>query len=157
MNIFEINEKITNFLATHINEETGEIENIEEFEALNMMREEKIENTVMFLKNKKALLTMLKDEKKTIDERIKSTEKLIERIENLIEYSLQGQKFETSRCAVSYRKSEQVEVNEDLLPKKWFNKKVTYTVDKMGIKKMLKEGIKIKGATLVEKQNMQVK
>ncbi len=61
------------------------------------------------------------------------------------------------RGKISYRKSVAVIVMESLLPKKWFNKKVTETPDKLRIKAALDEGEVIKGAGLETRYNLQIK
>lgn len=58
------------------------------------------------------------------------------------------------------RSKPSVEVDEKLLPKKYFKKKVTpvtYTPDKVLIKADLDAGKKIKGASLKENENLQIK
>lgn len=53
-----------------------------------------------------------------------------------------------------------VEVDEKLLPKKYFKKKITpitYTPDKVAIKNDLDAGKKIRGASLKENENLQIK
>ncbi len=61
------------------------------------------------------------------------------------------------RGKISYRKSVAVIVMESLLPKKWFNRKVTETPDKLRIKAALDEGKVIKGAGLETRYNIQIK
>lgn len=57
------------------------------------------------------------------------------------------------------RSKPSVVVDENLLPKKYIKKKVTttYTPDKVAIKNDLDAGKKIKGATLKENENLQIK
>lgn len=67
------------------------------------------------------------------------------------------EKIETPTLKLSFRKSESVEVDPDQLPNNYMVEKVTYTPDKTKIKAAIKEGINVKGASLVTKQNLQIK
>ncbi len=67
------------------------------------------------------------------------------------------EKIETPTLKLSFRKSESVEVDPDNLPNDYMVEKTTYTPDKNKIKAAIKEGIKVNGASLVTKQNLQIK
>ena len=60
---------------------------------------------------------------------------------------------------MSYRKSEVVEYTGDLndLSDRFIRRKETVELDKTALKAALKEGIKIAGASLIKKQNVQIK
>ena len=78
-------------------------------------------------------------------------------LRNWLSNALCTQSFETARVRISFRKSTATEINAELLPKKWNVKKITYTPDKAAIKAALLAGESIKGAQLVERQNIQIK
>lgn len=67
------------------------------------------------------------------------------------------EKIETPTLKLSFRKSESVEVDADQLSNDYMVEKTTYTPDKNKIKAAIKEGIKVNGASLVTKQNLQIK
>jgi hypothetical protein len=52
---------------------------------------------------------------------------------------------------------ESVQVYEDLLPKKYFAKKVELKPDKTTLKELLKAGKKIKGAELIRTEKLVIK
>jgi len=52
---------------------------------------------------------------------------------------------------------ESVQVDEDLLPKKYFAKKIESKPDKKTLKELLKAGKKIKGAELVRTEKLVIK
>lgn len=52
---------------------------------------------------------------------------------------------------------ESVKVDEELLPKKYFNKKITVAPDKTTLKELLKSGKKIKGAELIRTEKLVIK
>ena len=72
--------------------------------------------------------------------------------------ALDGQKFSTNRCAVSFRRPESVEVmDEGSVPKAYMVETVTYKPDKKLIKDLLKNGENVGGCRLVETLNAQIK
>lgn len=164
--LYEINAQIEQIYENAVDFETGEIdpEAIEALEALTMERDAKIENVALWHKNVLAESKAIADEIKALQERKKRLESKINWMDNYLEYALQGQKFETSKVAISYRKSQAVEIanvdefcrgykdNPDLV-----TVKIDYAPNKTEIKKMLKNGQEIMGAVLVERQNMQIK
>jgi len=143
--------------------EDGEIANIEEFEALNMARDAKIENISLWVKNLEADARAIRDEEKALAERRKANENKAESLKNYLSYFLQGQKFNSPRVGITYRKSESAVVDDEDAFKAWAKEKlphclkVTVEVSKTELKAELKAGTDVKFARLVEKQNMQIK
>lgn len=151
--LYEINEQLLNL--TDI--ETGEIEDWSAFEALQMARDEKIENIALYHKNMLAEAAALKAEEKSFAERRKRAENKAESLKKYLATSLNGSKFNTTRVAISYRKSTSVEVDESKLPASYLQEVVTYKIDKRDIGEKLKAGETIEGATLITKDNIQIK
>lgn len=138
--------------------ETGEIIDPERLEALQMERGRKIENVALWVKNLKADLTAYKAEKEAFAERERQAKDKIESLSKWLTRALDGQKFSTSKVAVSFRKSEAVEiVDETKIPKKFIRKKIETAPDKTAIKEAIKNGLKVRGAALVENQNISIK
>lgn len=153
-NLYEIDQAI----MACIDAETGEIIDDEALDALMMERTDKIEGIACWIKNLQADAAAYKAEKDAFAERQKRAEAKAESLKNWLAAALNGQKFDTAKCAVSFRKSEKVEIlDESLVPKKWLNKTVTYKPDKVAIKEAIKIGLKIKGCSLVESQNISIK
>lgn len=154
MKLYEIDQEILNCIDL----ETGEIIDAEKLSQLQMERDTKLENVALWIKDLKAEITALKAEKDAFAEREKQAKTKLEGLEKWLAFALNGEKFSTSKVAVSFRKSEAVDVqNEEILPKKYFNRKITYTVNKTAIKEAIKSGLKVKGAALIENNNIQVK
>jgi hypothetical protein len=65
--------------------------------------------------------------------------------------------IETSKVCISFLKRENVITDADKLPKKWLTKTVTFKPDKMAIKKAIKDGLKVKGASIEVKTHIQIK
>lgn len=140
-----------------IDPETGEVD-AERIEALAMERDKKIENIALWIINIKADIETAKAEIDRLTTLKRTAENKAESLKNLLQYTLNGEKFKTGRCSISYRKSTSVVIdNEDLLPIDF--KKVSYTPDK----KMLKEfwakhvGIDVPGAHLQENTSVIIK
>lgn len=161
LSLYEINEKILNF-RYEIDEETGEILNIDELDELNMAFDEKIENLCLYAKSLRAEASAIKDEEKNLKERREAKERKADSIEDYIARNLNGRKFETPRVKVSWRKSESVEIlNEDAVPESFLDIQVVRKPMKAEIKKRLKEaeakGEEIPWAKINTKQNMSLK
>ena len=155
MNLYEIDDAI---LAC-VDQETGDILDLEKLEALEIEHDAKISNLACWVKDLRSDAAAIKAEKDALDKRMKAKENLADRISNYLQNYLNGAKFEDSRCAISYRKSESTEIAEDLdlntLPDDC--KKITVTANKTAIKAALKSGVMIDGCTLVTKNNIQIK
>lgn len=151
LTIYEIDKAIMDCIN-----EDGEVIDIDAMEALQMERAQKIENVGCWIKNLKADCEAIKAEEKTLRERREVMERRIESLRNYLEYALNGQKFNSPRIAISYRKSTQVSIPDpEKVPAEWYHAK--YEISKADIKEALLAGEKVPGAFLEEKMNMQVK
>ena len=158
MNIYEID----NAMFSLIDEETGELKDFEAFEELQMQREEKNENTALWYKNLVAESKAIREEEKALAERRKSLENKAESLKNFVNRTLNGNKFSTSKVAISYRKSTAVEVDDEFIDYAMKNNSdlLTYKQpepNKAVIKEMLQGGFDIPHAELVERNNMSIK
>ena len=156
-NLYQIRAEIENF-TPEVDEETGEFLNAEEWDNLNLSYEEKIENTACYIKNLRSDISALEAEIKALKERAAAKEKKAAGLEKMLADHLGGQKFESARCAVSFRKSASVEVEDiGLLPEYLLTVKTKVDPNKTAIAKLLKDGQEIAGCSLVEKMNMSIK
>ncbi|MGN0533001.1 MAG: siphovirus Gp157 family protein [Eubacterium sp.] len=169
MNLYEIDRKLGELLENGyneecVNQETGEFF-ADKFEELLARyegeRSVKIENIALFIKNLDAESEAIKVEEKRLADRRKAKEKKAKYLKEYLTNSLtqSGEtKFESAKCALSFRKSV-VTVVDDIsaLPKQYVTEVVDYVPDKTAIKKALQAGEEITGAKLEEKQNLQIK
>jgi len=162
--LYEIDQELRQLLeAVQIDEETGEILDgfdPEKVEELNILRDKKLEGVALFIKELSYEEEALKAEAKKLTERAKAKHNKAQSLVTYLSMSLLNNnqtKYETNKVALSFRKSEVVETDETLVPKKYFKKKIELALDKAGIKKLLKAGEKIRGCQLIEKQNLQIK
>ena len=152
-NLYEID----NAILECIDAETGELIDYERFESLQMERNQKIENVACWIKNLQADALAFKAEKDAFAEREKSAKNKIESLKKWLLFAL-GQKFSTTKCAVSFRRSEQVEIVDlEAVPKELVTETVEIKPDKMAIKALLKDGQTVNGCQLVENYNTQIK
>jgi hypothetical protein len=128
-------------------------------DGLKLERTEKIENCVALLKNWEALETAIKAEETALKARRESLEKRAEWLKNYLSYCLQpGEKFETAKCKISWRKSESVEIlDEQKIPEKYLKTETIKKVDKKAIRDTFKAGGEVEGAELREKNNLTIK
>lgn len=150
MNLYEIMAEIEDC----IDYETGEVD-IERLSTLEEDKKTKIKNIGLWIKNLKAEVTALKDEKAKFDARIKSKNSKIESLTKYLEACLNGEKYEDEQLVITYRKSAKLELADDFDDERFTTYMPSY--DKRAIANAIKDGEDIKGAMLLEYQNMQIK
>lgn len=153
MNLFEINQEIMSCVDT----ETGELLDEEKFAALQIDMQDKLEGLGCWIKNLEADATALKAEEQAFAERRKSVERQIANKKQYLSNFLDGEKFETLRVKISFRKSESLEVSEEAKIPEEFLKYKEPEVNKVDLKKAVKAGLVLDGVQLVQKQNIQIK
>ena len=138
--------------------ETGELIDPERLEALAMERDMKIEGVALWVKNLQSDAIAFKTEKEAFEKREKAALAKVESLKNWLADALGGQKFSTSKCAISFRKSTRLEVLEpDNLPKALIVETLSTKPDANAIKALLKNGMEVPGCRLVENLNTQIK
>lgn len=141
-----------------VDTEDGEILNLQQFEALQMERDQKIEGMCCYIKNKIAEAEAIYAEINVLSYRAGIIKKEAERCKAYLAGALYGEKFETPRCKITWRKSEICNVlNIDAVPEEYKRTKVTVDADKTAIKKAIKGGMEIPGAEVIQKLNMTLK
>ena len=113
MSIYDIDKSIVALMDM----ETGEITDEQAFDQLQMARDEKIENIGCYLKDTIAEAKAIKDEEDNLAARRKVVENRAERLKNLLAYALRGEKWNSPRLKVSYRRSVTVDIAPDFV--KW--------------------------------------
>lgn len=156
MTLYEINEKLRDF-EFEIDEETGEVMNEDELDALEMSRTEKMRNICMLIKNYRAEAAVLKAEADAFTRRYKHAKNEAESLANYLQRELRGESFKCTEAVVSYRKSEAAECDDISLVPADFLRYKEPEIDKAGIKAAIKNGVEIRGCRLVERQNIQIK
>lgn len=161
MNLYWVDNAIYKLYDEFVDPETGELTDPDAFAAryaeLSISREEIIENTLLLYKNCVSDAEAIAAEIKTLKARQVALEKRADRLKADASDALNGEKFQTAKVAVSWRKSTAAEVDESLCPVEYITTKVTTAPDKKAITAALKAGQEIPGCKLVERVNMSVR
>lgn len=161
-NIYKLNDQIKACIQLDeehvVDTEDGEIFDLQQFEALQMERGQKIEGMCCYIKNKLAEAQAIDAEIDTLSYRSGAIKKEVDRCKAYLAGALYGEKFETPRCKISWRKSEICNVlSMEAIPDEYKRTKVTVDADKTAIKKAIKAGAEIPGAEVIQKLNMTLK
>lgn len=174
MQLYKINEAMNTILdfgfdETCIDPETGEV--LPELAKARMdelvsLEGDTIEAIALSIKNENAEAAALKQEADALDKRQKTKKNKAEFLKRyLIDY-LQAKgipKYETPKCALSFRKSEQVAVTDQTLFMSYaqehdgFLKYKDPEPSKTAIKTAIKNGQNIPGTEIVVNHNLQIK
>lgn len=145
-----------------IDPETGEITDAEKLTELVNRFNNGVEWLALEVKNSLAEADAYDKEEKAFAQRKKVASNRAKNLKNYLTYLLNGEKFKTDKVAISWRRSEQVQVDEEnFLP--WAKEHNAYLrwkepeVDKTALKEAFKQGIEVPYAELVENQSIQIK
>lgn len=160
MNLFNIKQEYINLVNTII-DNNGEL-SPELSQALAINETELKEKAI----NYGYVIRSFEYENDIIDAEIKRLKALKEQKEKAIQklkdavsdaMNLYGiEKVESPALKLSFRKSESIEISENL-DKRFMIEKVTLQPDKVAIKEAIKKGEQVEGAVLVINQNLQIK
>ncbi len=160
MTLYEIDAQLEGLLE-QVDPETGELLcDLEQLEALSLERDRKLENLALYVKNQDAEAKAIREEEKALADRRRGLERKAERAKDFLARMLAGEKFTTPKVAVSWRKSEAVEIGMSFFSADANERFLRYKEpdpDKAAIKAALKAGEKITGAELVTNLNMTIK
>lgn len=149
-NLYAINEAVNTAFNLAINQETGEIDDEQMYllEMLEMERSTKIENIALLIKNLRAEAAALKAEKDAFQKRQKQAENKANSLMAYLESALNGEKFSTDKCAISWRRSSKIVLNEGCTVydiDTHFLRMSEPELDKNAIKQAIKDGIVVEG------------
>lgn len=161
-NIYELKDQIKaciQYDEEHVvSVDDGEILNLQQFEALQMERDAKVEGLACYIKNKLAEAEAIYAEINVLSYRAEAKKKEVERCKAYLAGALYGEKFETPRCKITWRKSDVCNVlSMEEIPDEYKRTKVTVDADKTAIKKAIKAGAEVPGAEVIQKLNMTLK
>jgi hypothetical protein len=167
--VWELNSQIESLLEQYesVNEETGELNYPEDIlariESLELTKEESLLAIANKIKNNKHLIKGIKERIETQKSKIESLENYNAWLEGILENNVP--RHLSSKTAITdgetklyWMMSESVDAPDvDQLPSEYVRVKTTREADKVSIKKMIKEGVEIPGASLVQNLNLQIK
>lgn len=153
MKLYEINQEILDCIDL----ETGEIIAPEKLAALQMDKHEKLRNIAFVALNAAADAKAYEEQEKKFAARKRSAKATVEWAKATLARELAGQKMKEPEFAISYRKSEAVEVADEAAVPDEFRIPQPDKIDRAALKAALKNGAVIAGAQIVERQNIQIK
>ena len=172
MTLYEINAQFAEAIELYengvdgiVDTETGEVKSLADVLAeLNMSREEKIENTVRYIKNLRADSESARAEAANLIERADRFDKKAEQLESYLLSQLGDcKKLETPLYTLKVRTSKSTCCPTDeeaiqRLPDGFWNIKTTVkiTPDKKAIKAALEKGEKLEGCSIVENRRLSI-
>ena len=167
MKLYELAADYEAFIAAM---EAGEIPEeaiIDTLESIESAIEVKVDNIACLLKNLAAEAAAIKAEEDKLAERRKSKEKSHERFKAYLSDMMLKcgkTKFESARNKISFRKNDAVSIDDEEKFLEWaaveHNEYLTYkspSINRTAIKKAIESGIKIDGAHIESRQNIQIK
>lgn len=162
MKLYEISAEFEKVLAECIDQETGEITDIERLNELNIAMDEKVKNIAFYILNLKAEEKAIAEVLKKFLDKKKSISKKVEWWEHYLKEHTNAKDFSFPEVKVSYLRSEETIITDkEAFNKYWQRHKALGTIevkpDKKAIKEAIANGLKVKGVEIVEKKNIQIK
>ena len=162
MNIYLINRQIEELLE-EVDPETGEaLFDPALLNELMMEREAATEDLALGYKNLTAEAAAIRGEAAALTERARKVEKMAENAKKYLTAILGGEKFKTSRVSIGYRTSSRVDLGDGFIP--WAKENAPRLLrekepeaDKSEIKRLLKNGVTVPYASLIEESNIQIR
>ena len=149
-----------------IDDETGEILDVEKLDSLQMERERKLEGVALWVKDLSYEAQMIKEEADKLTARKKSLDNKITGLKNWLLYALAGEKLKTPRCNVYQTHSTRLSVADEAElinaiqtldePERFLRFRAP-ELKKDEIKKAMKDGWTFIGASLEETESVVIK
>lgn len=163
--LYQINEEMAKAeiaILEAVDMETGEILDTtltEKLKALQIQKNDKLNGCIYAISKREDKVALMEREVERLQKAIKVLKNQSMSIRNYLAENLEvGKPIDLGLHSIGWRKSEAVEIlNEDDLPQKYLKEKITYTPNKTLIKQSIKEGKEVKGARLIERNNLQIK
>ena len=160
MNLFKIAEALERCVklvsGNYVDTETGEVIDTEAIESLEMERDTKIRNIACWIRNLDAEEKALAEQEKIYRDRKLATHNKKEDLKEYLASFLAGKKWKNEEVNISWRKSEAVEVTDMKKLSSYYLRYREPEVNKTLLKADLKAGVKLEGAVLTKKNNIQV-
>ena len=162
MTLFEIDQAIANCVKLdgredYVDVSTGEVIDIRALDTLKMERNTKISNIDCWIKNLEAEEKALGEQEKIFANREKAAHNKKEQLKSYLAASLAGEKWKNNEVQITWKKSYPVEITDIKKLSSHYLKWKEPEPNKILIGKDLKAGIKLDGAMIVEKNNINVR
>ena len=149
-----------------VDQETGEIFDPEQLDALQIEREQKLEGVALWIKDLKAEAEAVKAEADKLNARKKAIDNKVEGLKTWLMYALGGEKLKTPRCNVYQTHSQKVVIDDekamiDMLMSSPSGEKFLRIkepeIDKNALKDSLKQGYEYEFAHLEETESIVIR
>lgn len=159
--LYEIDAELEALLS-NVDDETGELLiDPEAIDALLMERTDKLEGVALSIKNITAEAAAIKAEEDALKKRREALEKKKDGLTQYLRQALAGEKLETAKVAVTWRKSVQAKITDEARfwesPPLMFVRVKPPEANIAAIRQALKDGGIVPGAELVENVTMSIK
>ena len=152
--LYEIDDEILGC----VDMETGEIIDEERLASLEIERDAKIEGIILWRKDLLAEADAVRAEAQNLSKRARVCENKAEQLKRYIENALEGSKFKTERCSVSYRKSTSIVIDDPAsIPMMYLKEPKEEWFSKSAIKEAIEKGEGVRGAHQEEKNGIVIK
>ena len=160
--LYEIDQEILDC----IDDDTGEILDVEKLDALQMEREHKLEGVALWIKDLKAEAAAVKEEADKLTSRKKALDNKIESLKAWLLFALDGEKLKTARCNVYQTHNQRVVIDDekaliDMFMSSPFGEKFLRVkdpeIDKTALKDSMKQGYEYEFAHLEETESVVIK
>ena len=152
-NLYEINAAI----LSCVDLETGEIIDVEQLAALQMEREQKIENVALWYKNLLSDAAQYATEEAAFKKKKQQAQAQAERVKAYLLDALQGEKYKSARVSISYTSSSRVIVDDVLNLPPRFVRFQDPEPNKTEIAAAIKAGEEVNGAHIERSQSIVIK
>lgn len=152
-NLYEINAAILDCVDL----ETGEIIDFEQLQALQLEREQKIENVALWYKNLLSDAAQYAQEEATFKKKKQAAEAKAEQLKAYLRDALGGDKYKSTRVSISYRSAPRVVVDDVLSLPPRFVRFADPEPNKTAIAAAIKSGEEVNGAHVESNQSIIIK
>lgn len=163
MTLYEIEAEIMGC----VDQETGEIIDVEKLTALQMEREKKLENVALWCKDLRAEAEAIANEIKSLTARKKASESKLESLKAWLGEALAGEIFKTPKVRVSYTHNSRLNVIDEqsvvnyiethaIEPEEYLKYSLP-EIRKDAVKALVKSGAEVPGACLEATESVVIK
>lgn len=151
--------EIDDRLLELVDPETGEIKDIQAFDDLQMERDKKAEGMALWVLDLRDEADAIQEEIKRLTDRKAAVNRKMDSLKRYLQIVLDNKPMKTPLISVSYRNTSAVEISDDEAVIRWAEKfgqednVLSYlppVISKTEVKKLIQDGEKIPGVSLVE-------
>lgn len=144
-------------IAACVDPETGEIIDVEQLTALQLEREQKIENVALWYKNLLSDAEQYAAEEAAFKKKKQAAQAQAERLKEYLRDALGGDKYKSTRVSISYRSAPRVIVDDVLSLPPRYVRFADPEPNKTAIAAAIKNGEEVNGAHIESNQSIIIK